>query len=177
MKPEKNHLKPAGGYCEESAKFAIWVTVIAVGLVATPLALANRKIDEEGSKAADISKYTKIVKVVDENVQFVKEVLKKGIVKEDVLRAGGISSKGTTLITPPVVPTNISEASNDPNALNIVLSAIYWNPTEPLVTIDDENYYVGDKVKGFTILEIRKTEVVFRSPMGEKVVKYFYDYL
>lgn len=57
------------------------------------------------------------------------------------------------------------------------LSAIYWNPSDPLVTINDENYRVGDIVNGYKILEIRKTEVLFINSQGEKSVKQFYDYL
>ncbi len=165
-------------YREESPKIAVVTAVVAVMLVGAPLVLANKKIDDAGNRGADVSKYAKLVKNLDNNVQVVQRVLEKGIVKESVLAATGlVSAKGTTLITPPVVPTNRNESTNDPNELNVVLSAIYWNPRDPLVTIDNENYYVGDKIKGFTILEIRKTEVVFRSPAGEKVVKYFYDYL
>ena len=72
---------------------------------------------------------------------------------------------------------DLNLATPDPDELDLKLTAIYWNPHDPLVTINDENYRVGDKVNGFTILEIRKTEIVFRSPAGEKIVKYFYDYL
>jgi hypothetical protein len=59
--------------------------------------------------------------------------------------------------------------------LMLKLTGIYWNSTSPVVTINNEDYSVGDTVKGYTIVEIRTTEVVFRSPMGDKVVKSFYD--
>lgn len=165
-------------YREESPRLAILVTVVVVVLVGAPLALANKKIGDEGASAADISKYAQLANTIDENVAVVRRVLENGVVKEATLVAGGIlAPKGTLLITPKVVPTNANESTQNPNSLNIKLTAIYWNPNDPLVTIDDDNYHVGDKIKGFTILEIRKTEVVFRSPGGEKVVKYFYDYL
>lgn len=169
--------KSIEGYREESPRMAVVVTVLAVVLIGAPLALANKKIDDEGARAADISKYSKLVQAVDNNVQMVQNVLEKGVVKESVLAAGTLLSKGTTLITPHIVPTNLNESTRDPNDLDIKLSAIYWNPKDPLVTINGDNLHVGDRIKGFTILEIRKTEVVFRSPTGEKVVKYFYDYL
>lgn len=166
------------GYREESPRLAVLVTIVAVILVGAPLAFANKKIGDEGSRAADVSKYDQLAKKLTGNIAVVREILEKGVVEESVLIEGGIiAAKGPTLIIPPVSPTNVNESSEDPNTLNITLSAIYWSPRDPLVTIDNENYHVNDKVKGFLILEIRKTEVLFRSPSGEKVVKYFYDYL
>jgi len=170
--------KTTEGYREESPKTAIMITVFSVILVGAPLAYANKKIDDQGSRAADTSRYAKLTSKIEQNVGYVKEVLGKGVVREAILSKTGIlANRGTTLITPNIVPTNLSEATKNQNDLDVVLSAIYWSAADPLVTIDDENYHVGDKVNGFTILEIRKTEVVFRSPAGEKVVKYFYDYL
>ena len=58
-----------------------------------------------------------------------------------------------------------------PNIGPVKVTAIYWSPVDPLATINDENYRVGDTVNGHTIIEIRKTEVVFRDPQGEEVVK------
>jgi hypothetical protein len=47
----------------------------------------------------------------------------------------------------------------------------------PVFTFDGKDYHEGDMVEGHTIIEIRKTEVVFKDPEGEEVVKYFYDYM
>jgi hypothetical protein len=164
------------GYCEESPRLAIIITVIVILLVGVPLGLLNKKISDEGSRDADVSLYADLANKVGVNVRVVGEMLEKGVV--DVVALAAVAAPKVTLITPDINPTNMQEAaSQDPNKLNVTLSAIYWNPSDPLVTIDNENYRVGDKVKGFTILEIRKTEVVFRSPLGDKVVKYFYDYL
>lgn len=110
------------------------------------------------------------------NVRLVRAILEKGVV--DVVALAAVAVPVITLITPDIDPTNMQEAaSRDPNKLTVKLSAIYWNPRDPLVTIDNDKYRVGDRIKGFTILEIRKTEVVFRSPPGDSSVKYFHDYL
>ena len=68
-------------------------------------------------------------------------------------------------------------ASQDSGKLKIKLSAIYWNPNDPIATINGENYRVGEMIQNHRIIEIRKTEVIFEDPMGEKVIIYFYDYL
>ncbi len=69
-------------------------------------------------------------------------------------------------------------AGMDNGTFKIQLSGIYWNPNDPNApAINGENYHVGEVVLRHRSVEIRKTEVVFEDPMGEKVVKYFYDYL
>lgn len=163
-------------YFEESPTLAIITAIVVVVFVGIPLGLLNKKVADEGSQAADVSSYSELSEKIAGNVRVVREMLEKGVVDEMALAA--VATPRVTLITPDVNPTDMKEAtSQNSNKLNVELNAIYWNPQDPLVTIDDENYRVGDKIKGFTILEIRKTEVVFRSPLGDKVVKYFYDYL
>ena len=172
----KAAIPPETGYREESPRLGIIIALVVVAAVGIPLGLLNKKISDEGSQAADVSRYTGLADKVGGNVRVVREMLEKGVV--DVVALAAVAAPRVTLITPDVTPTNMQEAANqDPNKLNVKMSAIYWNPHDPLVTIDNENYRVGDKVKGFTILEIRKTEVLFRSPLGDKIVKYFYDYL
>lgn len=172
----KAAIPPGTDYFEESPRLAIIIAVLAVVAVGVPLGLLNKKISDAGSQAADVSTYTSLADSVGANVRVVRDMLDKGVV--DMVALAAVAAPKVTLITPDVNPTNMQEAANqDPNKLNVKLSAIYWSPQDPLVTIDNENYRVGDKVKGFTILEIRKTEVVFRSPLGDKIIKYFYDYL
>lgn len=171
--------RPAEGYREESSRFAIVTMIVAATLVGTPLALANKKIEDNGSHAADVSKYALLAKKLDGTVVAVRDILKNGVVRDSVLSGGNIlAAKGSKVITPPIAPTNLNESTLNPNNVDLDLSAIYWNEREPLATINDKNYKVGDKVKGtgFTILEIRETEVLFRSPTGEKVLKSIYEY-
>jgi len=166
----------AVGYREESPRLAIIIAMAVVAVVGLPLGLFNKKIADEGFRAADVSLYTGLADRVGGNVRVVREILEKGVVDKVALAA--VAAPRVTLITPDINPTNLQEAADqDPNKLNVELKAIYFSTKDPLVTIDNENYRVGDKVKGFTIIEIRRTEVVFRSPLGDKIVKYFYDYL
>ncbi len=164
-------------YREESLKPSVIIALVAVIAIAMPLGWMIQKIGDEGVRAADISQYNNLATLVDGNVSVIRTILASDMVDEQAL-AGIIAAPIVTLITPEIVPTNQSEAAQvDKNELNVKLKAIYWNPRDPLVTIGSENYRIGDRVNGFKIKEIRKTEVVFLSPIGDTVVKYFYDYL
>jgi len=179
MKRLNKVASPAGaGYCEESPRLAIIIAMAVVIMVGIPLGLLNKKISEEGFRAADVSIYTGLAERVGGNVRVVREMLENGVV--DVAALAAVAAPKVKLITPDINPTNMQEAANqDPNKLNVKMQAIYWSPRveDSLVTIDNENYRVGDKIHGFTIMEIRKTEVVFRNPLGDKIIKYFYEYL
>jgi hypothetical protein len=165
-------------YREESPRPAIIIMVVAVALVAAPLALANKRIGDDGQRAADVSKYALLAQKLNANVSVVLTAFKKGIVSESHLRESGVlGNRGATVIIPDRMPKKMGESDKDPGNDDLRLSAIYWIPGDPLVTINDENYREGDKVEGFTILKIGKTEVELRSPAGEKIVKKFYDYL
>jgi hypothetical protein len=164
-------------YREESVKPAVITMLVAVVVVALPLGWIINRIGDAGSRSADISKYKALAALVDGNVVAIRNILENEVVDEDAL-SGVVAAPVVTLITPDIGPTNLDEAAqNTTKQLDVELKAIYWNPREPLVTLGNENYRVGEKVQGFTIMEIRKTEVVFRSPLGETVVKYFYEYL
>ena len=168
----------ASEYREVTVKPAIYTMLVVVAFVAAPLGWLNVKVSAEGSEVADTSLYHELVTVVDHDVKTVQLMLDNEHVDERSLK--GSLAPVVTLITPDnFTPTNMDDAANQ-NAgklKEIDLSAIYWNPTDPIVTINDENYHVGDMIENHRIIEIRKTEVVFEDPMGEKVVKNFYDYL
>ncbi|MEE9369730.1 MAG: hypothetical protein V3V05_12850 [Pontiella sp.] len=164
-------------YQEESIKPAIIVMLVAVVIVSLPLGWMIHKISDQGVRIADVSRYQNLALLVDSNVSTIRKILANDVVDDRVL-SGVAAAPLVTLITPNISPTNRDEAahSNTKN-LDVELKAIYWSPRDPLVTLGDENYRVGEKIQGFTIAEIRKTEVVFKSPLGDTVVKYFYDYL
>lgn len=163
-------------YREVPVKPAIYTMLIVVAVVAAPLGWLNWKIGAEGSKIADTTQYQNLVAVVDRDVETVRYMLDNEHVDENALK--GIMAPTVTLITPDIMPTNMGEAANqDSGKLKIKLSAIYWNPNDPIVTINGENYRVGEMIQNHRIIEIRKTEVIFEDPMGEKVIIYFYDYL
>ena len=160
-------------YREEPAKPAIYAMLLVVALMAAPLGWLNQKIGREGASHSDVSRYRDLVAAVNGSLKNVQNTLSKEIVDENILK--GI--KVPTLITPNIAPTNMEEAAENDGVLHIDLTGIYWSKTDPIVTINGENYHVGEIVKGHKIIEIRETEVVFESPMGKKFVKYFYDYL
>ena len=162
-------------YREEPVKPAIYTMLIVVTIVAAPLGWLNQKIGAEGFKVADTSRYQDLVRGVDRDVQMVNRMLVNETLDEKIIQ--NTISPGVKLITPDIMPTNMGEAAAQDTTYEIKLSGIYWSRSDPIVTIDGENYHVGDNVKNHRIVEIRQTEVVFEDPMGEKVVVYFYDYL
>lgn len=160
-------------YREVRVKPSIYTMLVAVTIVAAPLGWLNQKIGAEGFRIADTTQYRNLVDGVGRDVKAVQRML-------DSERMDEVALKGVpvvTLITPDIMPTNMGEAVQSNGKLNIELSAIYWNSHDPIATINGENYHVGEFINGYKIIEIRKTEVVFEDPMGEKVIIYFYDYL
>ncbi len=161
-------------YREVPVKPAIYTMLIVVAVVAAPLGWLSQKIAAEGSKVADTTQYQNLVAVVGQDVETVQRMLNNELVDEAALKGTPV----VTLITPDIMPTNMGEAvAQDSGKLKVELSGIYWSPNDPIATINGENYHVGEIIQRHRIIEIRKTEVVFEDPMGEKVVKYFYDYL
>jgi hypothetical protein len=164
-------------YTEIQVKPAIYFALLVVVLVAAPLLWWNHKTGAEGLVVADTSNYAALARQVSLDVRTVQGILNNEVVDKRVLRGLG-AAPVVTLITPEIMPTNLDEAATLGNRkFNIELSGIYWIPADPIVTIDGENYKTGDLVQGHRIVEIRQTEVVFEDPLGEKVVKYFYDFL
>lgn len=167
----------ANEYREESAKPAIFTMLCIVVIIALPLVWMIRDIGDSGFKAADTTKYSALAESVADHVVAVRNMIENEMVDEHVV-IGIASAPMVTLITPEIGPTNSGEAAGiDKGELNVVLKAIYWNPSTPIVTIGTENYKKGEMINGHTIKEIRKTEVLFLSPQGDTVIKYFYDYL
>lgn len=164
-------------YHEESVKPVLLMLIVVVGLIALPLGWFIYNDMEQGTLSSDVSNYSVLAEELQIKAEAVQDMLKSEAVDETMLTQVSTAPK-VTLITPDIAPTNVDKtASQDTGILDVKLKAIYWNPVDPLITIGDENYRVGEKINGFTIVEIRKTAVIFRSPLGEQVVKYFYDYL
>jgi hypothetical protein len=173
---KKKDYNTSDEYREVAVKPAVYTMLAVVIAAALPLGWLNLRIGEEGSKIADTTRYSELVAVVNRDLKTVQNMIASARVDERSLK--GSLAPAVTLITPDILPTNLDEASRqDASKFNIELNGIYWSPVDPIVTINDENYKVGDLVQGYRILEIRKTEVVFEDPMGEPIIKYFYDYL
>lgn len=163
-------------YREEQVKPSIYTMLVVVAVVAAPLGWLNLKIGAEGSKIADTTRYREVVDVVNQDVNTVRLMLDNAHVDENALK--GALAPAVTLISPKIMPTNMDEATMQKSTtFKIEMNGIYWSKHDPIVTINNENYHVGDMIQGHRILEIRKTEVLFEDPMGEKVMKYFYEYL
>ena len=172
----KANTNAASEYKEVSVKPAVYTMLVVVAAVAAPLGWLNLKVGAEGSEVADTSRYHDLVAVVNQDVITVQRMLDNEFVDERSLK--GSLAPTVTLITPDIMPVDMkTEAMQDSGNFKIDLSAIYWSPTDPIVTINDENYRVGEMIQNHRIIEIRKTEVLFEDPMGETVVKDFYEYL
>ncbi|MCF7864073.1 MAG: general secretion pathway protein GspB [Kiritimatiellales bacterium] len=166
----------ADAYREERVKPAVFIMLAVVALVAIPLAWWNLKIGAEGSKIADTTQYQSLVELVGRDVKTVQRMLDNEHVDASELRRIK-AAPASTLITPDVMPTNMSEAVGQATKkFKPELSGIYWSAHDPMATINGETYRTGEMVQGHRIVEIRETEVVFEDPMGEKIVIYFYDY-
>lgn len=164
-------------YHEESITPPILVMSLLVIAIASPLVWFNYSDLQQSARSADVSKYRVLAGELQVKTEDVRRMFSTEAVDESLMTQVSSASE-VTLITPDSPVTNEAETvSRDPSAFSVKLKAIYWNPVDPLVTIEDENYKVGEKIHGFTIVEIRKTAVIFRSPLGEQVIKYFYDYL
>ena len=165
-------------YAEESVKPAILAMLVLLVLLAAPLGWFIHKIGSEGFRAADTTSYSTLVEKVDMHVGKIQRLLRQEAMDEVALKAS--IPPMVKLITPDIMQTNLEETVNQGSpGLNVELTGIYWspNPLSSIVTLGGESYRVGERINGYKIVEIRKTEVVFKDPWGEPVVKYFYDYL
>jgi len=171
----KTKTKATTEYREVAVKPAIYTMLIVVAAVAAPLGWLNQKIGAEGFRVADTTQYQELVRGVGRDVKAVQRMLDNERVDKKELQ--GTLVPVVTLITPDIMPTNMEEAVAGNGKFKVVLSGIYWSPNDPIATLNGENYHTGEVINGHRIIEIRKTEVVFEDPMGDKLVKYFYDYL
>jgi hypothetical protein len=162
-------------YREEPVKPAIYTMLVVVVIIAAPLGWLNQKIGAEGFKVADTTSYQGLISDVRRDVRTIESILNNELVDEKILI--GATVPVVTLITPDIGPTNAEESVGQNTSFEVELSGIYWSSRDPIVTLDGENYHVGEQIKGHKIIEIRKTEVVFESPTGDKIMKYFYEYL
>lgn len=171
----KTKIDAASEYKEVSVKPAVYTMLIVIVAVTAPLGWLNQKIGAEGFRVADTTEYQNLVRGVGRDVKTVQRILDNEHVDKKDLQ--GALVPVVTLITPDIMPTNMEEAVADNGKFKVVLSGIYWSPNDPIATLNGENYHTDEVIQGHRIVEIRKTEVVFEDPMGDKLVKYFYDYL
>ena len=158
-------------YREESAKIPFVVMVLLVLLIGGSLGWMIFRIDTEGSLAVNVSKYNMLIQTVSSDMQDISTILKDDSVDMEERK------HTVTLIVPEVVLVDERKPEEGPAPLKVDLKGIYWSPSNPLVDIDNETYYVGDVIQGYTIVKISKTAVHFKAKDGTLVVKDFYENL
>ncbi|HEY5653689.1 MAG TPA: hypothetical protein VIR63_04900 [Pontiella sp.] len=168
--------QPAINYQEEGLKVPVVIVMVVLCLIITPLGYWIYKTDQQGSQSSNAEKYDSIVRVVEADVAYVKEVLKGD--KEEM--KDFLEAKNSPIVALKVPETGSNEVSNmpgNPKVLNVSMEGIYWSSDNPLVGLGGETYRVGDKVQGYEITYIGKTSVEFKAPDGSKLVKEMYESL
>lgn len=162
------------GYREVALRPAIYTMLFIMAIVAAPLGWLNYRIDTEGFLIADTAPYWDLVTGVETDLAMVRRMLADEHIDESELK-GAVRP---VVATPEIAPTNVLKVVTQKNKkLKIKLTAIYWSPRDPIATINGKTYHTGELLQGCRIVEIRKTEVVFKDKKGEKIVKKFYAYL
>lgn len=164
-------------YREEDIRIPVMVTIVVLLVVAAPLVSWILKINKEGIRSTDITKYNNLIETVAGDVKTVDAML-----RNDAAELAAITSTrkapSVTLIVPEVVI--VEERANkrtEASPLKIHLEGIYWSPANPLVGIGGETYRVGDVIQGYEIVKIGKTSVQFQHGDGTIVVKDMYENL
>lgn len=157
-------------YKEESVKPAVAVMILLVCAISLPLGWLTYQARSAAVNAFDLDRYTVMADQLKSEIEEVR-----GLLQNDSFDIGPLNK----VVPDPFVPATVLPDPDEsiPKTLDVELKAIYWIRGAPLVTIGQKNYRVGEKIDGFTIVEIRKIEVDFESPAGERITKYFYESL
>ncbi|MDF7808433.1 hypothetical protein P4E94_13345 [Pontiellaceae bacterium B12219] len=163
---------PGTPYKEESIKIPAGVTVVLLVLICIPLLLWILRINEEGARATNTAKYDAMVAKVQNDAQTVDALLRNDAAELEAMRA---AKEAVTLIVPEIVIVEEKKEPEKIGALKVNIDGIYWSPKNPLVSIGDETYRIGDVVQGYEIVRINKTTVHFQAPDGTLVVQDMYE--
>lgn len=164
-------------YQETTIKMPLLITLIALVLMITPFVFWILKINTEGIRATDATKYNTLTATVESTVQEVSAVLRNDSQELESIRASQ-SKPVITLVVPEVlIVEKRKEEAPKLEELKVELDGIYWSATRPLAGLNGETYQVGDKIQGHEILRIGKTFVHFLAPDGSVVVKDIYERL
>lgn len=162
-------------YREESVRAPVLITLLVLVLAAAPLVWWIFRINEEGRKSTDISKYNVLVNVVADNVKTVDALLRNDAEELAAIRSAA-KQPVVKLIVPDVVI--VEEKQQRPDAskpLKVSIDGIYWSSANPLAGINGETYRVGDTIQGYEIVQIDKTSIRFQAADGTIVVMDIYD--
>jgi len=167
-------IKIAAPYKEESVKIPSMITLIIVALFSIPLVMWIIKINDEGTRAANVARYNTLISTVDQDARTVRALLDNDADELAAIRDARDSAT-VTLIVPEVVIVEEKTDGQQVMPLTVTLDGVYWSPKNPLASIDGETYRVGDIIQGYEIVSIGKTSVQFQSSSGIIVVKDLYE--
>ncbi len=152
------------------------VTILVLVLVSAPLVFWITKINEEGTRSADVSKYTVLLDAVGSDLKRVDAMLRNDADELAAINAATKQQKVTLIVPEVVIVEDRQEApKKQQGQLKAKLEGIYWSASNPLAGINGETYRVGDKIQGYEIVRIGKTSVQFQAEDGTIVVLNMYD--
>ncbi len=174
MSAKIKKISVATPYREETIRIPVLITILAVALITVPLVMWILKINNEGTRSANVARFDSLIASVNKDVRTVRALLGNDAAELAAMRDAR-NAAVVTLIVPEVVI--VEENSRDQNIkpLQVEMDGIYWSPSKPLVSLNGDTYRVGDIIQGYEIISIGKTAVHFQAADGTEVVKDMYD--
>jgi hypothetical protein len=171
IKKKQKRAGTAVAYQEETVGLPLLIALVVTGLVAVPLLWMIPRINQEGEKTANVSRYEQMTVVLSGAVTKVYEMLTSS---EAALRQVQLleEPKDPILLIEDLPVVDVVEIAPE---LNVESMNIYWNAGRPLVGIDGETYAVGDFVDGYKITDIQQTKVFFKGVDGQIIAKDMYE--
>lgn len=162
-------------YREESARVPVLITLLVLALTAAPLIWWIFRINEDGRKSTDVSRYSVLVNVVAANVKTMDALFRNDAEELAAMRAAA-KRPVVKLVVPDVVIVEENQQKQDASKpLKVSIDGIYWSPANPLAGLNGETYRVGDTIQGYEIVQIDKTSIRFQAADGTIVVMDIYD--
>jgi hypothetical protein len=159
-------------YKEESVKIPVAIAVLLVILISVPMVLWILKINDEGTRSADVTSYETLIRKVNQDVRTVRAYMSNDAAELESIRNSQKNMVVTLIVPEVVIIDEKKEQTIQP--LKADLDGIYWSPSNPLVSINDETYRIGDIIQGYEIIKIDKTVVHFQASDGTIVLKDMY---
>lgn len=163
-------------YREESVKVPAAVTLAVLLLVAVPLVMWIMKINNEGSRSANVVRFNNLITEVSADVRAVRALLNNDAEELEAMRQAREAAV-VTLIVPELVIVEEQGPNRPKERFDVSLDGIYWSAKNPLASINGQTCRVGDIIQGHEIVYIGKTTVRFQARDGSLVVKGIYDEL
>lgn len=152
-------------YKEETVKVPAAIALLLIILITVPLILWILRINDDGTRSANVSNYEALIEKVGTDVKTVEALLRDDADElESILNAR--KKRVVTLIVPDVVIVEEEQETSSDQALKASVDGIYWSASNPLVSINGETYRQGEIIQGYKILKVGKTIVDFEGPDG-----------